>query len=109
MDKIFRKKLIEVFKEIVDTLPDNFYELVTDGGCFFDIDFEIFNSTETDLKIGNSCIEKFNTEIIELSDGSWMINEQYRTRKYEDDGTQEIKFNQIIESPFKEIKEKRIK
>ena len=105
MDKTFRQNLIKVFKELIDTLPDNFYELITEGGCFFDIDFEISNSTETDLKVRQKCIENFYTEIIELTNGSLMINEQYRERKYKD-RSQEIKFNQIIDSPFKEIREK---
>jgi|GEM_PF-4394131 hypothetical protein len=80
MDKIFRKQLIKVFKELVDTLPDNFYELVKDSGQFFDIDIELFKTSES----GQNCTERFSTEIMETTDNSLVIHEQHRKRKIEE-------------------------
>mgnify|MGYP003974629307 CR=1 FL=1 len=80
MDKIFRKQLIKVFKELVDTLPDNFYELVKDSGHFFDIDIELFKTLES----GQNCRERFSTEIMEMEGRSLFIHEQNKHRKVEE-------------------------
>ena len=82
MKKEIRINLIKSFKQILNHLPDNFDDLISNE--ILTINFEICSSNELDGL--NECIEKFNIELNQTTNSTnstdFIIEDLYRTRTF---------------------------